>query len=84
MAIDHALTMASASNLPDPTGTPADSGLPNPTPDNLWTCSYPCTVSGHTDTVVLLWDGSGFTLPDFEANDNDYGAVVFTYVPPIV
>lgn len=83
-AINHAVTIASANNAPNPTGTPADAEQPNPTPDNLWTCTYPCDVPGHTDTVVLLWDGTSFSLPDVEANDPDFGDVPFTYVPPLV
>jgi len=83
MPIDHAVTIASANNAPAPVGTPADSGAPNPTPDNPWTCNYACTVPGHSDTVVLLWDGTYFSLPASEANDPDFGSVPFTYDPPI-
>jgi hypothetical protein len=84
MAIDHALTMTTVDNAPAPVGTPADPDTDNPTSINPWSCEYPCTVEGHTDTISLIWDGYGFSLPDFEANDINYGAVNFTYVPPLV
>jgi len=83
MAIHHEVTIPSANNTPHPSGTPQDIEQPNPTPTNLWTCDYACTISGHSDTVVLLWDGEYFSLPDSEANDNNFGSVSFTYDPPL-
>ena len=83
MAINHAVTIPSANNAPNPSGTPQDAGQPNPSAGDPWTCDYPCTVSGHTDTVVLLWDGVSFSLPENEANDNNFGTVDFTYAPPL-
>jgi hypothetical protein len=84
MVINHAVTIPSANNAPNPTGTPVDANQPNPTSDNPWNCAYPCTKPGHTDTVLLLWDGQYFSLPDSEANDPNFGTVSFTYVPPLV
>lgn len=84
MAIDHAITMTTAANVPTPIGTPADPDTDNPTSDNPWTCPYPCTVTDHTDTVVLLWNGVSFSLPDSEANDPNFGTIIFTYDPPLV
>lgn len=83
MAINHRVTITTANNVPTPVGTPQDAEQPNPTPDNPWTCPYPCTVEGHSDTVVLLWDGTSFSLPDSEANDPNFGYVQFDYNPPI-
>lgn len=80
--IDHAVTIPSVNNAPNPSGTLTDSTQPA-SPDNLMSCPYPCTVAGHTDTVTLLWDGQSFSLPDSEANDVNFGSVEFTYNPPL-
>ncbi len=83
MPVNHAVTIPSANNLPDPSGTPIDPDQPNPTSDDPWQCSYACTITGHTDTVQLLWDGQFFSLTDSEANDPNFGSVAFTYDPPL-
>src|ERR1700676_417339 len=83
MAINHAITIPSANNAPNPSGTPVDANQPSPTSDNPWPCSYPCTEPGHTDTVSLLWDGTSFSLPDIEANNPEFGRVAITYNPPL-
>jgi hypothetical protein len=83
MATNHAVSIPTLNNAPNPSGTPADGTQPNPTPDNPWTCNYACTVSGHNDTVVLVWDGQSWSLPDSEANNPNFGYVTFTYVPPL-
>jgi hypothetical protein len=83
MAINHAVTIPTVNNAPNPSGEPIDPGQPSPTPENPWGCTTACTVSGHTDTVRLLWDGQYFSLPDDEANDPDFGTVTFNYDPPL-
>lgn len=83
MAINHAVTIASENNAPNPTGTLIDPNQPGPSADNMLQCAYACTVEGHTDTVRLLWDGISFSLPDDEANDPNFGTVTFTYNPPL-
>jgi hypothetical protein len=80
---DYAVTIPSANNAPNPTGTPNDPNQPNPTPDNPWLCTYTDDYTG-TVQVELLWDGNGFSLTDAEANDNNFGTVSFTYDPPLV
>jgi hypothetical protein len=83
MTNNHAVTIPSANNKPDPTGTLTNSGQPGPSPINLLQCSYPCTVQGHSDTVQLLWDGTYFSLPSSEVSDPTFGTVSFTYNPPL-
>ncbi len=84
MATNHAVTIPSANNAPNPSGTLQFPDQSGPSPDNLLQCSYPCTVTGHTDTVALLWcPDQGFSLPDSEANDPNFGSVAFTYDPPL-
>lgn len=82
MVINHAVTIPSANNAPSPSGTLADNTQPV-SPDNLMTCNYPCVIQGHSDTVILLWDGQSFSLPDSEANDPNFGSVSFTYNPAL-
>ncbi len=84
MATDHAITIASENNAPNPTGIALDPDQDNPTSDNPWTCPYVCTVPEHTDTVVVIWNGGAFSLPDDEANDPNFGTVNITYDPPLV
>lgn len=84
MAINHAVTIPSANNAPNPSGTLTYPGQPGPSPDNLLQCSYPCTVVGCGLNIALLWDGQYFSLPDSEANDPNFGTVSFTYDPPLV
>lgn len=79
---NYAVTIPSANNAPNPTGTPIDPNQPNPTLSNPWLCTYTDTFTG-TAQVQLLWDGTGFSLTDAEANDPNFGEVFFTYVPPL-
>ena len=81
--VKHVITIPSANNVPDPSGTPINANQPSPTPDNPWLCRFPCTVPGHTDTVDLLWDGTSFDLTNGEANDPTFWMVTFTYNPPL-
>lgn len=83
MAIDHAITVPSLSGVPSPSGTLADPESPGPSEENVLTCPYACTVSQHTDTVIVIWNGTSFSLPDDEANDPNFGAIAITYDPPI-
>lgn len=84
MAINHAITIPSLNNAPNPSGTPNDPDQDNPTADNPWSCTYTCTVSGHSDSPIIIWDGYSFSLPDSEANDPDFGELDITYDPPLV
>jgi hypothetical protein len=95
MAVDHAVLIPSANNVPNPAGTLQYTDQPGSTQTNPLLCGYPCTVAGHTDTVGLLYvdpatitdenydsslPGGGFSLTDAENNDPNFGSVAFTYV----
>jgi hypothetical protein len=101
MPTNHAITIPSANGAPNPSGTPiiTGEGAPaSPTQQNPWLCHFACTVTGHTDTVDLLWvdpgtinddnydpnlPGGGFSLTPEESNDPNFGTVTFTYDPPL-
>lgn len=83
MPIDHAVTIPSSNNAPNPSGTLQFPDQPGPSPDNMLQCSYPCTIGGCMDTIELLWDGQYFSLPHRKANDPDVGAIEISYDPPI-
>lgn len=101
MPVNHAVTIPSANGAPNPSGTPfivGENAPPSPTQQNPWLCPFDCTVSGHTDTVDLVWvdastitdenydpnlPGGGFSLTAVEANDPNFGEVRFTYDPPL-
>ncbi len=95
MPIDHAVTIPSANNKPNPDGY--DPNNP-PTQQNPLPCSYPCTIEGCGLTIDMLYvdpatvnddnqdfslPGPGFSLTPSEANDPNFGCVPFTYVPPL-
>jgi hypothetical protein len=81
----HAITIKTKKNVPDPAKMPTEQDQEDPTPEHPWECSYPCTVPGHTDTIDLLWDGTTFSLSVGEQRDPNFGEedVNFTYDPPL-
>lgn len=82
-ATNYAVTIPSLNNAPNPSGTLQFPDQPGPNPDNLLVCTYTDTISG-TAQVQLLWcPDQGFSLPDSEANDPNFGSVSFTYDPPL-
>jgi len=84
--IHHAVTIPSAKGAPKPAGKPtnmAEDAPTSPSPENPWMCTYPCTIEGHAHRVQLLWDGSGFSLTEFDAQDPTFGEVAFAYNPPL-
>lgn len=80
-AIHHAVTIPSLDNKPAP-NKPEDAE-DVATEKAPWYCPFACTVEEHTDTVMLLWNGKHFSLPEGEANDPTFGEVAFTYTPPL-
>ena len=95
MAINHAVTVPSANDKPNPTGyNPSNP----PTQQNPLSCSYPCTIAGCGLNIDLLYvdpstvnddnydsslPGPGFNLTTSEANDPNFGGLAFTYNPPL-
>jgi hypothetical protein len=83
MATDHAVTVPSKDNLPDPSASFTDPTQAAATPEAPVLCNFPCTVPGHVDTVELLWDGAHLTPTEAEDNDPEFGTVIFTFAPPL-
>lgn len=83
--INHAVTIPSANNAPNPSGTLQFPDQPGPSPDNLLQCSYSCAAEEHDHAINLLWNPEqGFSLGDNDPNvfaPDD--TVNFTYNPPI-
>ena len=81
--LPHSVTIPTEDNKPAPVGELTYPEEEGPSPENPLNCEYPCTVPGHVDVVLLIWDGTAFTLPFSESNDPNYGQIDFTYDPPL-